>query len=235
MLADSAKTLFEIANDNYNKGEYEQSIALYDSLLSNSVESAELYYNLGNAWYKLDEIPKAILYYEKAKKIEPNNADIIYNLNLANTKIADRIEVVPVFFLKTWWFNMLNTFNEKQWTIINISMFLVFLVFIIILLTTKKPSLKKLSFSFAIIFIILSFVSGLIGYRSYQIKTKHSTAIIFTPTVNIKSAPDDKSSTIFILHQGTKVKLLDETPNWQKVKIGNGSEGWLLKDDFEVI
>lgn len=235
MLADSAKTLFEIANDHYNKGEYEQSIALYDSLISNNLESADLYYNMGNAWYKLEEMPKAIFYFEKAKKIDPNNADIAYNLELANTKIADRIEIVPEFFLKTWWKTMLDTFNEAQWMLVNIGMFLVFLLFTIYFFISKKAAIKKFSFTLALLFLLLSLVSGLIGYRSYKIKTNHNTAIIFTPTVNIKSAPDDNSSTIFILHQGTKVTLMEETTQWQKVKIANGSEGWLLKTDFEAI
>jgi len=235
MLADSAKTLFDIANEHYNKGEYEQSILLYDSLLKNDVESAGIYFNLANAWFKIDDMPHSILYYEKAMKIEPNNKDIIYNLELANTRIADRIEDVPEFFLKTWWKSILNLFNEKQWTRINILMFALFLAFGVIYFVSKKRSVKKLGFSLSIILLLLSFISGLIGYSSYKIKTTHNTAIIFTPAVNIKSAPDDNSSTIFILHQGTKVSLLDKSGDWQKVKIANGSEGWILKNDFEAI
>jgi len=235
MLADSAKTLFEIANEHFNKGEYEQSITIYDSLIRNNIESSNIYFNLGNAWYKIDEIPKAILYYEKARKIDPNNKDINYNLELANTHIADRIEDVPEFFLKTWWKNIVYLFNEEEWMYINIGVFSFLMLFVVIYFVSNKPSTKRFSFTLSILFIILSFTSGLIGYNSYKLKTTHNTSIIFTPTVNVKSAPDDNSSTIFILHQGTKVSLLDESKDWQKVKLANGSEGWLLKNDFEKI
>ncbi len=235
MLADSAKTLFERANEYYAKGDYEKTISLCDSLLKNNVESAAIYYNLGNAWFKLDDVSKAILYYEKAKKIDPNNEDINYNLQLANTRIADRIVPVPEFFLKTWWKKVLFALNEKQWTYLNIAIFLVFLLFVFLFFISKDSNIKKSTFLFSIIFLILSIISGFIGYRSYKTKITHNTAVIFTPTVNIKSAPDDKSSTIFILHQGSKVNLLEESANWEKIKIANGSEGWLLKSDFEKI
>ncbi len=235
MLADSAKTLFDTANDYYAKGDYEMTISLCDSMIKNNVESAAIYYNLGNAWFKLDDVPKAIYYYEKAKKLEPNNEDINYNLKIANTKIADRIEPVPEFFLKTWWKKLVYSLNEKQWTIVNIGVYIVFLLFLIIFFVAKSISAKKTAFVFSIIFMVLSILSGLIGYNSYKLKTTHNTAIIFTPTVNVKSAPDEGSSTLFILHQGSKVQLLENTSTWEKIKIANGSEGWVQKDDFEMI
>lgn len=235
LLADSAKTLFDRANDSYAKGDYEMTVSLCDSMIKNNVESAAIYYNLGNAWFKLDDVPKAIFYYEKAKKIEPNNEDINYNLQLANTKIADRIEAVPEFFLKTWWEKLVYSLDEEQWTSLNIGVFVVFLMFMVIFFMAKQEKLKKTFFVLSIVFLVTSILTGYIGYRSYKIKTTHNTAIIFTPTVNVKSAPDEGSSTLFILHQGSKVELMEESSTWEKIKIANGSEGWVLKEDFEKI
>lgn len=235
MLADSAKTLFDRANESYAKGDYENTVALCDSLIKNNIESAAIYFNLGNAWFKLDDVPKAILYFEKARKIEPNNEDINYNLQLANTKIADRIEAVPEFFIKTWWKKLVFYFNEEQWTSINITIFIVFLLFVVIFSVSKKSKIKSITLGLLLSFFVLSVISGFIGFRSYKIKTTHNTGVIFTPTVNVKSAPDEGSSTLFILHQGSKVELMEESSTWEKVKIANGSEGWVLKTDFEKI
>lgn len=235
LLADSAKTLFDRANEFYAKGDYEMTISLCDSMIKSNVESAAIYYNLGNAWFKLDDVPKAIYYYEKAKKIEPNNEDINYNLQLANTKIADRIEAVPEFFLKSWWKKLVYSLDEEQWTSLNIGVFVVFLLFMVIFFMAKQEKLKKTSFVVSIVFLVISLMTGYVGYRSYKIKTTHNTAIIFTPTVNVKSAPDEGSSTLFILHQGSKVELMEESSTWEKIKIANGSEGWVLEEDFEKI
>lgn len=227
------EVLFQKANKHYNDGQYELAIEAYDSLLSINVESANIYYNLGNSYFKNSDIPHAILYFEKAKKLEPNNDDIIYNLELANTRIADKIETVPEFFLKTAYLKVRNTFNEKQWTIINVVFFLIFLVLIIIFFTTNNK--RKLWFSLSIVFLSITFISGFIGFDSNKEIRTHNSAIIFTPTIDIKSAPDQKSNTIFILHQGTKVFLLERSFKWQKVRIANGSEGWLKINNFEEI
>ena len=225
--------LFQKANKHYTEGHYESAIEIYDSLLNTNIESANIYYNLGNSYFKSKDVPKAILYFEKARKLEPNNADIIYNLELANTRIADKIEAVPEFFLKTAYIELRNTFNEKQWTIINVVFFIFFLVLIVVFFTTQKN--RKLWFSFSLLFLTITFISGVIGFDSNKEIRTHNSAIIFTPTIDIKSAPDHKSNTIFILHQGTKVFLLERSSKWQKIRIANGSEGWLKVNNFEEI
>jgi len=51
-----------------------------------------------------------------------------------------------------------------------------------------------------------------------------------TPTVTVKSSPSEASVDLFVLHEGTKVALLDEADGWCKIKIANGSVGWLQAD-----
>ena len=55
------------------------------------------------------------------------------------------------------------------------------------------------------------------------------------PTVTVKSSPDEKGSDKFVIHEGTKVILLDELNNWVKISIANGSNGWVEKQCFEII
>ena len=235
LLADGAKTLFQKANESYEQQNYDSSITLLDSLLKSGLDSSELYYNLGNSWFKKGEIPMAILYYEKAKKIEPNNDDINYNLALANTLIADKIEPVPEFFIKTWWNTSLRFFNENQWAIINGVSYTLLFVFIVIFFITRSKSTKQKAFILGIIFLLTSLITGFYGYKSVQLKQAHNTAIIFTPTVNVKSSPSDNANTIFVIHQGTKVEIVDQIKNWYRIKLANGSLGWLTADDFKEI
>jgi len=235
LLADGAKTLFERANEAYEKQNYDSTIALLDSLLNAGLESPELYYNLGNAWFKKSEIPRAILYYEKAHKLDPNNPDIAYNLELANTRIADKIEPVPEFFLKTWWKKGLQLFNERQWTLVNIFTYSLLLIFVVLFFITHSKNTKRISFFLGIVFLVLSLLTGLMGYQSYKIANSHNTAIIFTPTINVKSSPNENANTIFVIHQGTKVELIDKLKDWYRIKLANGSVGWLKENDFEKI
>ena len=48
-----------------------------------------------------------------------------------------------------------------------------------------------------------------------------------TPTITVKSSPSISSVDLFVLHEGSKVKILDNTGEWEKIKIANGSIGWI--------
>lgn len=235
MMADGAKNLFEQANTAYEAEDYDSTISLLDSLISVGLESSELYYNLGNAWFKKNEVPHAILYYEKASKIDPNNPDLIYNLELANTKIADRIEPLPEFFLKKWWSSTLMFFSESQWMVINIIMYSLLLGFFVVFFISNSKSIKQITFYLGIIFLVFSLLTGFMGYERNRILHEHNTAIVFTPTINVKSSPNENANTIFVIHQGTKVELIDQLKDWYRIKLANGSIGWMKGSEFSKI
>ena len=63
----TAQNSFEAGNALYKKGQYEQAIQAYESVVqTDKKESADLYFNLGNCYYKLNQVAPAIYNYEKA-------------------------------------------------------------------------------------------------------------------------------------------------------------------------
>jgi SH3-like domain-containing protein len=84
--------------------------------------------------------------------------------------------------------------------------------------------------------LLLFFSLGVIAasQRNHYITSNHE-AIVFTPTVNIKSSPDENSKDIFVLHEGTKVTLMDMIADWQEIRISNGSVGWIKSADLKKI
>jgi len=226
---------FASANDFYQKKEYHKAINIYNSLLFNGQQSYEIFYNLGNCWYKLDNYPKAILYYEKAKKIDNSDEDLNYNLNVANTKISDKIEVIPVFFLKKWWLQFQNIFSEKQWALVSIIFWIFTSLGAYLFFTTRKFIVKSISFWAGVTMLIISFITGFAGYNKYKESTQNNSAIVMTAAVNVKSSPEEESTIIFVIHQGTKVNLALKINDWYKIKLANGSTGWIKEEDLEII
>ena len=56
------------------------------------------------------------------------------------------------------------------------------------------------------------------------------------PVTSVKSAPSGESSSdLFILHEGTVVRVLDEVGEWNNIELADGRQGWILSDDIEVI
>lgn len=215
------------ANTLYNESAYDSAARVYESIINKGYSSATLYYNLGNTYYKLRNYPLAILYYEKSLKLDPNNIDTKHNIEIAKAFISDKIEEVPEFFLKTWWNKLGNIFTINTWAIISLIIFGLLLLCLFLYLTARTRALKKSMFFSSLLMIILVVGTFSISFKKYNYIKNHNEGIIIIPTITVKSSPSSSSVDLFVLHEGSKVKILDETDNWGKIKIANGSTGWL--------
>ena len=52
-------------------------------------------------------------------------------------------------------------------------------------------------------------------------------AVVFAEMVLVKSEPQKASNTVFTLHEGTKVFVLETLENWKKIQLIDGTEGWI--------
>ena len=65
---------------------------------------------------------------------------------------------------------------------------------------------------------------------------KTDTAIVMSPVSSVKSSPSSGSSKdLFVIHEGTKVTILDEVGSWKNISLADGRQGWLPAADLEVI
>ena len=227
----SAQTIedqeFAKANFYYNESRYDTALVIYEGSLEDGYVSAPLLYNIGNTYFKMRNYPMAILNYEKALKLEPNNEEIKQNLAIANALITDKIEPMPVFFLTRWWKNTGNLLSANGWAKVSLELLGVLLVLLFLYFTTRTRGIRKTTF-FASIIVILLFICSLIfasQKRSYI--NEHNEAIVMVSTITVKSAPSSSGVDLFVLHEGTKVEIIDNTDSWDKIKIADGSVGWM--------
>ena len=227
-------SLFSKANQEYANELYTNAIEDYHMIIQTGYESAELYFNLGNAYFKTNDIPSAILYYEKAKKLNPNDEDINFNLNVANTRIVDKIEPVPELFLKQWWRSIYNLFKADTWAIVSVIGFILFFILLAFYLLSKYIVIRKSAFYTGLIVLLITLFTFTVSLQKYNLLKHQKEAIVFTPTITVKSSPNQNSVDLFVIHEGAKVRILEKVGNWCEIKIANGSVGWLpaeaLKD-----
>jgi len=223
------------AQDLYSNAKYDSAALIYQSVIDSGYQSPELYYNMGNAYFKLKEIPSAILYYEKALKLSPSDENIQYNLNLCNTMIPDRIESLPKLFFIKWYESLYNYFPIDTWAYIGLGLFSLFSILMILFFLSGKTLVKKFGFWSAIFFLILALFSFFLTSQKYSSFKNHDEAIIFTPSITVKSSPTKNSVDLFVIHEGTKVSILDEVGSWRKIKIENGSIGWIEVEYIQII
>lgn len=218
---------FAKANFYYNESKYDTALVIYERIIDEGFVSAPLLYNIGNTYFKLRNYPMAILNYEKALKIDPNNEEIKQNLAIVNSLITDKIEPLPVFFMTKWWKNTGNKLSANGWATTSLILFGLILFALFIYFTTRTKGIKKSMFFTGLLLILLFVCSVIFASQKYIYLNQHNEAIVMTPTITVKSSPSSSGVDLFVLHEGTKVEILDKADSWDKIRIADGSVGWM--------
>lgn len=220
-------------NEYYLQGEYESAAASYQSIVDSGYASGELYYNLGNAYYKSHNITMALVNYERANILKPKDTDIEHNLEVAREFVVDRIDVLPEFFLTRAYVGFVKAFDADVWAILSIISFILALTLLLVYFLSRWIALRRISFWSGIMFVLISLSTILFAYHQNKLTTRHNQALVFTPSVVIKSSPDENSGTdLFLLHEGTKVTVDDQLGEWREVVLSDGNRGWLKESDL---
>jgi tetratricopeptide (TPR) repeat protein len=230
-----AQSGFEKGNALYRKGNYAEAADSYESVLKTKKHSAELYFNLGNCYYKLHKVAPAIYNYEKALLLNPNDSEIKNNLKFAQKAAIDDVKEVPhVGFLKMIE-NAAGIFAYDTWAGIAI----LFAFGCLLLFTgyyfSAAALSKRLYFMgmFASLFVIgLSVGAAYIGKNA---NADDRSAIVFDEVLSVKTEPKTDAQDAFILHEGTKVVVVDTLDVWRKVRISDETEGWVPSQSLKEI
>jgi len=222
-----AQTGFEKGNALYQKGNYNEAITAYESVLSNKKQSAELYFNLGNCYYKLNKVAPAIYNYEKALVLNPNDNEIKNNLKFAQKMTIDEIKDVPKVGFAKLLRDFTAEFHYDTWAWIAVSFSGLFLLFFVGYYFSQTTLLKRIFFfgMFVLVFLILISVLSAIFEKSHY--ENERPAIIFAEVTEVKGEPKSSASAVYTLHEGTKVYVHDVLDNWKKIELTDGSEGWI--------
>ncbi len=226
---------FYKANELYKNGQYDSAVLGYERILKTDIESSELYFNLGNSYFKSKQNAKAILNYEKAMKLNPNDEAISFNLELANSLLVDKITVLPEFFLKKWFKNIVNIYSSDDWALFSIVTFISTLLLLLLFFFARIMILKKISFWVALITLVLSVSTFYLSYKQKQQIVLERYAIVMTSSVTVKSSPDEAGTDLFVIHDGLKVEVIDQVGEWRNIKLADGNKGWLKLSDIEFI
>lgn len=236
LAADYADSLWNAGVKAYSEGVWDQALSAWMGIDEAGLQSAELYYNIGNAWYKSESYAKAILYYERALRLDPSYSDAKYNLEVARSFVQDDIEPVPEFVLKTLWRKLCYCMDSKSWAVVSLVLFALFLAMLLLFLLGTDSAMKKTGFFTALAVLVLTLMT--LGFSLTQKRDffRQDAAIVMRPVVPVKSSPSQEGAAdLFILHDGTRVTILDSVADWTNIQLADGRQGWLRTECMEII
>lgn len=227
--------LWNKAVNNYEEGNWEESLKSFLKIEDAGLVSNELYTNIGNAYFKSGNLPYSILYYERALKMDPSDKDAAYNKEIATGMTQDRIDPVPEFILTVWTRNLCYIFDSDAWAY-TFLIFLALTIACVLLFVLGNSLCKKIGFFTGIFTILAATIALSFSIWQRNERMEADSAILVSPVVSVKSAPTSESATnLFILHEGTKVEIIDEVGGWRNIQLADGRQGWIESSDMEII
>lgn len=229
-------SLWNSANQAYVEGRWGDAVAGYELISGMGLESAALYCNTGDAYFKEGNVPMAILFYERALKLDPSYSDARYNLELMNSMIQDRIDPVPDFILKVWAKDICYIMDSDAWAACFLVLLALTLGLVLLFLLAPTAAGRRTGFFTGIVTLLLAVAS--LSFSLWQKNDYMSAdeAIVMRPVTSAKSSPSaEASKDLFILHEGTKVTILDSVGNWNNIELADGRQGWIPSADITVI
>ena len=227
--------LFEKANQLYNEGKFAEAIDNYETILESGQHSAALYFNLGNANYKLNNIAPSIYYYEKALLLDPNDKEIQNNLAFARNMTIDAIQTVPEVGFSRIFKNVIKLVNYDTWAKIAIGGIVLFILLFLSYHFSYTTSKKRIAFIISIISLFIGLASVFMAFQNYALENNDRPAIVFAKESRVKAEPNLRSEESFRLHEGTKVQVLDTVNSWKKIKLSDGTIGWIPSQDLKLL
>ena len=223
------------ADSAYARQHYQDAIKQYEALLQEGV-SADLYYNLGNAYYRSENFTRAIINYERALLLEPGDKDIRHNLQLARQKTTDKLSPSADFFLVTWYRSLVNIMGVDSWAWMALVALAMGVVLFLVYLFSSRVSLQKVGFFGAAFMLLFFLIANLFAWHQSQVLTHRTGAVVIASETAVKSTPAQNGTNLFMLHEGTKVEITDDSmQDWKEVRLPDGKEGWISTSSIEVI
>ncbi|MFA6873373.1 MAG: BatD family protein, partial [Bacteroidaceae bacterium] len=230
-----AQTQKPQADSAYAQNNYLKAAALYEAALKQG-KSPEVYYNLGNCYYRLDHLSQSLLAYERAALLAPSDKDIQANLKFVRAQTPDKVTPEVSIFYEMWWNTARSSLDLATWTWFGVFSFIFFLGFAFLYFVTPSVRWKKIGFFVGVFCLVVCLVTNAFAYGQYQKLTRRNWAIITAPSVTVKSSPSDTGTDLLLIHEGSKVKITDDSmKGWREIQLEEGKVGWIKVNELEVI
>jgi tetratricopeptide (TPR) repeat protein len=232
---DELPAKFKKGVEYYSSSNYQEALKEWTDIYNTGYRSATLDYNIGNAYFKLNNIPGAILFYERALLLKPADNSINYNLQIARSLVVDKFNEIPQLFFVRWFDFLSLLLRTNTWAVFSVISFILFLLLLSVYIYSSRYRLKVLSFWLALLLLIVSASSLAFTMRNKSLVYDSRKAIIFAPSVNGKSSPDNSGTDLFVLHEGSKVSVEDTVGDWYEIKLSDGNKGWVPANSLTII
>lgn len=221
-----AQALFVEGNDAYYRGEFATAKERYQKLLQAGLGGPDVLFNLGTTQLAAGELGPAILSLERAHRLSDDD-DIGANLAVARQRQVDQVvgeegavpftqrlaeamdeRVVGLAFLVVWW-----------------------LGFVLLWLTWRREAGARvvLGLLTALVLLLGTSLGAALAVHSY-VRATVVEAVVIPDAARVREFPGDSARVAFEVHAGLKVRIMETSGRYVRVRLPNALEGWTEKE-----
>jgi len=232
ILQTQLNEIFDIANEEFKAGNYQDAAGLYEGILSSfKLKNTDIYYNLGNAYFKLGRYGKAIASYRKALLLSPREQDVLANLRVVRSRTRDKLDSPRSTELFRDLFFFHYDVNRSESELIFLVAYGLAALFGAVGLFWKSKAMRWTAAAGLAVTVIFASSTMVHAYR----EAHPSDAVVVAAEADLHTGPGDSYLTTFNLHDGAELYIHDRTKDWYQVELSDGRRGWIAANSIELI
>lgn len=220
-----AQQLFLKSNDAFHAKDYAAACDGYRKLIEHGAGGPDVLYNLGTAHLAAGELGPAVLELERARRLQAAE-DIDANLAVARTKVID--EVVGATAHQPFFQRLALATAERTLSLALLAA--TWLTLLCTVLAWRLPSRRGTFAAAALVLLLSSGGLGLGVFAHAWVAQELVEAVVQPATVKVLDGPTESAHVSFEVHAGLSVRVVEESGNFVKIRLGNGLEGWTPKE-----
>lgn len=224
--------VFDIANEEYKAGNFEDAAKLYEGLVSGpGLKTADIYYNLGNACFKLHKYGKAIASYQRALRLAPREQDVLANLRYVRSLTKDKIDRPRSTEMLQGLLFFHYALNRPESEAAFLAAYFATALFAIACLFRKAKTLKWLTIASLVLALTFGASTAMHAYRAAH----PVDAVVSVEETGVHTGPGDTYILAFNLHDGAEFEVRSRVEGWLQVELPDGRRGWVRDSHVEII
>lgn len=228
--SEDVSRIFQAGNEYYAQSNYTAAVEEYQKILKLGFASDVVFYNLANAHFKNNQLGNAILFYEKARRLAPLDREISENLNFARTRIADKVERPPEGFFVSLARRIANWLPLDTETALAVGFFFAANAAFALFWLDTIPGLSRLALYASIALLVLFLILGTSNLVRIYWQETVQEGVVLVEKADVLSGPANDSPILFSVHEGLKVRIENDLPDWVQISLENGWNGWVKKE-----
>ena len=155
---------------------------------------------------------------------------------MARSKTIDKITPRSEMFFVTWYRALVNITSVDGWADIALLSMVLALILALVYLFASRMLFRKIGFFGGVAMLTLFLLCNIFAWQQHAILTERTGAIIVSSSATLKATPTQQAKDNGVLHEGTRVDIIDDTMrDWKCVRLADGREGWLQSNKIEKI